>query len=221
MPRAVFFDAVGTVIFPARPAADVYTEAARRHGLTADPEDVRRRLWAHFRVEEARDRELNWVTSEDRERERWRNIVFATIDGATDELFLELYLHFANPSAWTVPASAAGSIARLVSRGVRVGMGSNYDTRLEGVVSGTRALRPLRERLVISSLVGVRKPGGVFFAEVVRAAGCDPFDILFVGDDPDNDYHGANAAGMKAVLLDEHGKHEGIPSRVRSLAELE
>lgn len=219
--RAVFFDAVGTVIFPARPAADVYADAARRHGLNADPDEVRRRLWAHFRVEEATDRELNWVTSEARERERWRNIVFAAIDGATDELFVELYHHFAKPSAWSVPPVAAECIARLVSRGIVVGMGSNYDSRLASVVNGTPALRPLRERLVISSLVGVRKPGEGFFAEVTRAAGCDPSDILFVGDDLANDYHGATAAGMKAVLLDEHGRHEGIANRVRGLAELQ
>lgn len=217
---AVFFDAVGTVIFPARPASDVYAETARRHGLNADPDDIRRRLWAHFRVEEAIDRELNWVTSEDREQERWRNIVFAAINGATDELFAELYFHFANPSAWTVPPVAAECITRLVSQGFHVGMGSNYDSRLETVVSGTPALRPLRERLVISSLVGVRKPGEAFFAEVVRVAGCEPSDILFVGDDVENDYHGATAAGMKAVLLNEHGKYDHIPSRVRSLAEV-
>ncbi|MCU0704542.1 MAG: HAD family hydrolase [Fimbriiglobus sp.] len=219
--KAVFFDAVGTVIFPARSASEVYVEAARRHGLDPDPDAVRARLWAHFRVEEIRDRELNWVTSEVREQERWRSIVFAAIDGATDALFAELYYRFAQPFAWIVPPAAAECIARLVSRGVVVGMGSNYDSRLEGVVGGTPALRPLRERLVISSLVGIRKPGSAFFEAVVRAAGCDPSDILFVGDDVDNDYYGASAAGMRAVLLDEHGKHDHIPHRVRSLAELE
>ncbi len=215
--QAVFFDAVGTVIFPAVPAAQVYAAAAVRHGLVADPAIVGPRLWAQFRVEESQDRELNWGTSEARERARWQNIVYAAVDGATDDLFDELYQHFAKPSAWTVPPVAADCIARLVASGVRVGMGSNYDSRLTSVVSGTPALQPLAERLVISSLVGTRKPGGAFFAEVVRVAGCDPSQITFVGDDVENDFEGATAAGLRAVLLDERGKHEHITPRVRSL----
>lgn len=219
-PRAVFFDAVGTVLFPSPTASAVYVEAARRHGLNVDPTVVRTRLWEQFRHEEARDREAEWETNECRERERWRAIVFATLDGATAALFDELYQHFAQPTAWTVPPTAAECIARLHARGVPLGLASNYDSRLESVVAGTPALHPLRDRLVISSLVGVRKPGGRFFEAVVSVAGCDPADILFVGDDPENDYGGAAAAGLQAVLLDETGKHEQIRPRVRSLVEL-
>lgn len=220
VPSAVFFDAVGTVIFPAVPAAEVYAAAAKRHGMTADPATLGPRLWAQFRVEEALDRELNWATSEPRERERWLNIVSAAIPGATDDLFEELYLHFAKPHAWSVPPAAAECIARLHAQGVVLGMGSNYDSRLASVVSGTPALQPLAERLVISSLAGSRKPGQVFFEEVVRVAGCEPAEILFVGDDVGNDFQGATTAGMRAVLLDERDRHPHINARVRSLADL-
>jgi putative hydrolase of the HAD superfamily len=218
--RAVFFDAVGTVILPAVPATQVYATAAERHGLTTDPATLGSRLWGQFRAEEAHDRELNWVTSEARERERWRNIVFAAIDGATDDLFEELYQHFARPAAWIVTPTAAECIARLHANGVPVGMGSNYDSRLASVVNGTSALRPLGERLVISSQVGVRKPGRGFFEHVIQTAGCAPSDILFVGDDLQNDFDGATAAGLRAVLLDEHGKHPHVNPRVRSLSEV-
>ena len=218
--KTVFFDAVGTVILPSPSASVVYAELARRHGLTLDPAAVRDRLWAHFHIEEARDRELNWVTSESREEARWRAIVSAAIAGATNALFRELYQHFAQPFAWTVPPAAAECIARLHARGVRLGLASNYDSRLEEVVAGTPALHPLRERLVISSRVGWRKPAPRFFEAVTAAAGCDPAEVLFVGDDVENDFRGATAAGMRAVLLDEHGKHEGVSPRVRSLAEV-
>jgi putative hydrolase of the HAD superfamily len=181
---------------------------------------VRDRLWAQFRVEEAADRERGWVTSEARERERWRAIVFAAVDGATDELFEGLYQHFAEPNAWTVPPAAAECIARLHARGVTLGLASNYDSRLASVVAGTPALHPLRGHLVISSLVGVRKPGGAFFEEVIRVAGCAAAEIAFVGDDVENDYAGATAAGLTAVLLDECDRFPHIPRRVRSLAEL-
>lgn len=216
--RAVFFDAVGTVLFPSPTASVVYVEVAARHGLTLDPTAVKTRLWAQFRAEEATDRERNWATSEEREEDRWRAVVFAAIDGATEDLFAELYQHFAQPHAWTVPPTATECIARLHATGVRVGMGSNYDSRLESVVAGTPPLHPLKDRLVISSLVGTRKPGRAFFDAVIQFADCDPADILFVGDDVENDYLGATAAGLTAVLLDEHDNHPDIPRRVRSLS---
>lgn len=219
-PRAIFFDAVGTVLFPSPDASAVYVEVARRHGFTLDPAAVRKRLWARFRIEDATDRECGWATSESREEARWRAIVFAAVDGATDDLFHELYEHFAQPHAWTVPPPAAECVARLHARGVKLGLASNYDSRLATVVDGTPVLHPLRDRLVISSLVGWRKPARQFFDVVTQVAGCEAADILFVGDDPENDLAGATDAGMRAVLLDEQGKHEYMSPRVQSLAEL-
>lgn len=219
-PAAVFFDAVGTVLFPSPTASTVYVEVARRHGFTLDPQTVRERLWYQFRVEEGRDREQGWLTSEAREEARWRAVVSAAIDGATEELFRELYRHFAQPHAWTVPPAAAECISRLHRQGVKLGLASNYDSRLASVLEGTPALHPLRDRLVISSLVGWRKPARSFFDEVIRVAGCDPAEVVFVGDDVENDFQGATAAGLRAVLLDETGRHGAISPQVRSLSEL-
>jgi putative hydrolase of the HAD superfamily len=215
-----FFDAVGTVLFPTPTASVVYAQVAARHGLTLDPDAVRSRLWAQFRLEEAADRAAGWTTSEARERDRWRKIVLAAVPAASDELFDELYQHFAQPHAWTVPPTAAECIARLHARGLKLGLASNYDSRLLNVLAGTPELHPLRERVVVSSLVGYRKPAAEFFAEVVRAAGCAADEITFVGDDPENDFDGARAARMHAVLLDPDDKHTDRGPRVKSLLEL-
>jgi len=216
--RAVAFDAVGTLLFPNPGATVVYAEAAARHGLAVDAADIGPKLWAHFRVEEEIDRAAGWVTSELREQDRWRNIVNAAIPGATVKLFHELFLHFSQPTAWSVPLDAAEVLAELHRRGFLLGMASNYDSRLTTVVNGTPALAPVRERLVISSLVGVRKPGLAFFANgVFLTIGVPSSEILFVGDDHENDYLGATAAGMRAVLLDPKGKHPDVSERVAGL----
>lgn len=219
--RAVAFDAVGTLIFPNPGAAVIYAEAAAQHGLAVDPADIGPKLWRQFQVEEEIDRAADWVTSEQREGDRWRNIVFAALPGATEELFRELYHHFALPTAWAVPPDAAEVLRELSRRGFRLAMASNYDSRLASVVNGHPDLIPVRERLVISSLVGVRKPGpGFFAAGVLPALELPPEQILFVGDDRENDYLGATAAGMRAVLLDPKGKHSDVPGRVAGLAEI-
>ena len=48
--RAVFFDAVGTLLFPDPPAPVIYAEAARGHGLHISLEDVRDRFIAAYRA---------------------------------------------------------------------------------------------------------------------------------------------------------------------------
>jgi putative hydrolase of the HAD superfamily len=218
--RAVFFDAVGTLLFPNPRAVYVYAEAAARRGLSVTPDAIGPRLWQRLREEDDRDRELVWATSEDRERERWRSVVNAALPGATANLFEELFQHFSLPTAWAVPPDAADALARLNAAGFTLGMGSNYDSRLRSVVDGTPTLAPVRQRLVISSLVGTRKPGRAFFDAVIESARCSSSEILFVGDDRENDFAGATAAGLRAVLLDPQGKQPDVSHRVRSLAEL-
>lgn len=219
--RAVTFDAVGTLIFPNPGAATVYAEVAARHGLQVDPTTIGPKLWAQFRVQDEHDRAMGWVTSEVRERDRWEHIVHTSLPGATDELFEELFQHFAQPTAWAVPPDAAEVLSELHSRGFILGMASNYDSRLTSVVNGIPALAPVRDRLVISSLVGFRKPAPAFFTfGVLPAMGVPPSEILFVGDDRENDYDGATAAGLRAVLLDAKGQHPEVPGQVAGLREL-
>lgn len=200
--RAVFFDAVGTVLLPDPGAVQVYAEAARRHGLPHDTSTIRTRLTEAFRDEDRLDEAAGWVTSEEREVNRWRTIVRHTLPGAPDRLFEGLYQHFAMPQAWRVPADAPAVFAELARRGLRLGLASNYDSRLESVLAGRPELTPLAGHVVISSRVGVRKPGAGFFRHVVESAGYRPDEVLLVGDDYENDYLGARAAGLRAVLLD-------------------
>lgn len=219
--RAVFFDAVGTLLFPEPSAPVVYAAVAREHGLVLSPEVIRNRFIKAFREEEAFDLDAGWVTSEAREWERWRRIVFATLKGAPDPeaCFQQLYAHFSQAHAWRVNEHAAEAFATLADRGVVLGLASNYDSRLSQVLIGTPDLAPLRKAVVISSEVGYRKPAAKFFEAVVHAAGCERSSILFVGDDRENDFEGASAAGLQVVLFDPHGR-ENEPARISNLREL-
>ena len=220
MIRAVFFDAVGTLLFPTPSATTMYAEVATQYGMTVDAKQVRSRLWTKFREEEELDRQAGWVTSERREQERWRNIVQHCLPASTEELFEELYLHFAQPQAWSLAPGTGEVLWQLSQRGYTVGLASNYDSRLSAVVAGHESLAPLRQNVVISSQVGWRKPAPQFFDAVVQSAKCDSADIVFVGDDLENDVAGATAAGMQVVLIDPEGKHPDHANRIALLSEL-
>ncbi len=219
MIRAVFFDAVGTLIHPAVPAPRKYAEVAARYGCQMPADEIRGRFLEAFREGERHDRVANWATSEEREIERWRRIVAGTISDDED-CFRELYDHYALPEAWAVDADAAPVFAGLSARGLVIGLASNYDSRLESVVEGHAELRGLRPNIVISSRVGHRKPGGAFFEAVKSLVGFSADEIAFVGDDVENDYEGARAARMTAILLDPRGRYPAIGNRIAKLHEL-
>ncbi|WP_221226934.1 HAD family hydrolase [Paenibacillus baekrokdamisoli] len=58
------------------------------------------------------------------------------------------------------------------------------------------------EFIVTSINMGWRKPSARIYDYAIQRAGCNPEQILFVGDDYENDYLAPRLAGMKSILLD-------------------
>ena len=217
--RAVFFDAVGTLIVPNPPVAEIYAAAGRRHGIELALAEISTRFRAAFRAEEKADAIRGGPTSEERERIRWQHIVGKVFPDRADAIFGELYEHFSRPSAWKLTEGAADAIAGLAGRGLVLGLASNFDRRLHAIADGLPGLAPTRHR-IISSEVGWLKPSPRFFEAVIRAADCAADQILFVGDNRINDFTGANAAGMRGVLFDSGPVDLPGLRRIRWLTEL-
>ncbi len=213
--RAVVFDAVGTLIRLDPFAGDVYATFAARFGSRLDAAEIRRRFDVAFAAQERIDAEREHRTDEGRERERWQQIVYEVIDDCEDPegCFRALYDHFALPSSWRCDDDAAAVLTGMKARGYVVGMASNFDHRLRPIVAGLNDLTEL-DHLWISSEIGWKKPAKGFFAAVCRTFGMDPANVLFIGDDLTNDYNGALAAGMSALLLDPRGRFD-VPAHHR------
>lgn len=219
--RAVFFDAVDTLIEPYPSAAEAYHMAGKRHGIRLKPEDVRQRFAEAFRREEEQDAANDFIVNDNRERQRWRNIVSNVFRGApiVDVLFEELWRYFAQPNAWRLMPGAAETLQELARRHLTLGLSSNFDSRLHGLADSFPDLAMLNHR-VISSEVGWRKPSPRFFNAVARIARCEARNIVFVGDRLDVDYAGAEAAGMHAVLLEDAPGHAPDIRQARTLTDL-
>jgi putative hydrolase of the HAD superfamily len=220
--RAIYFDAVGTLIHPNPPAAIVYAEIGRRYGSARGVDEITHRFRTAFYSEEVRDRACGWRTSESREEARWRRIVTEVLEDASDleACFHELFTHFSRADAWRLESDAAPVIRELSTRGYRLGIASNYDHRLRSVVTEIPDLAPI-ERLAISAELGWRKPAREFFGALCEQARLAANQVLLVGDDRINDYEGARAAGLPAWLIGQ-AEHEDLPAadRIRSLRQL-
>jgi putative hydrolase of the HAD superfamily len=205
-PVAIFFDAVGTLIFPNPSVGEVYSRIGRRHGAVLEISEIDRRFSAAFRRQEAWDAEHGNRTSEDRERQRWQSIVAEVFHDLPNSLapFAELWKHFASAVAWTCYSDVAPCLAWLDAAGLAWGIASNYDSRLRTVVTGLPVLSSCRY-LAISSEIGWRKPAPEFFAVLPTLAGLPREQVILVGDDEETDWCGGRAAGLSSVWLKRNG----------------
>lgn len=202
--RWVVFDAVGTLIFATPGVAVAYHEIGQRHGSQLSLEEVSARFRSVFRNSETRDLsgDGSEITSEAIEEERWRKIVSEVLSDVTspDACFEDLFRHFGEPASWACFDDVSPVIANLTSRGLQLAMASNFDARLHSVCEGLPELTSIPRR-VVSSEVGFRKPSCSFYDAMLRQIDASPAEVLMVGDDLANDVRGAEAAGIRAVLI--------------------
>jgi len=219
--RAVFFDAVGTLIHPVEPVPATYRRFAARQGLMLDEPTVQLRMKSAYAHQERLDQAAGWRTDEAREFDRWQSIVRDTLPEAA-VCFDELWHYFSTPQAWTVADDTAEALIQLQQRGLVLGIASNFDQRLASILPAFPALAPVAAVSIISSAIGWRKPGRGFFEEVIRQAECEPAEIMFVGDDWRNDIEGATAAGLRAVLMSSElvSTHAAVVARISDLTTL-
>ncbi len=220
--RAVVFDAVHTLILPKQSPVITYLQIAARFGITMDAKALGKRLMEAYAHEEQIDLQTEGRASENRERQRWENIVaycFAPY-GKNESIFPILWDYYAQSEAWVLPPEINDLFVKLESLQMKLRIASNFDARLLTAVQDLPLPEQIKQNVLVSSLIGWRKPAFPFFQEVIRSVDCSPEHILFIGDDRVNDLHGAQQAGMKALLLDPEKKSLDIKNRIDSLLDL-
>ena len=200
--RAVLFDAVGTILTPRTSVAQVYFEVGSRCGSRLSIETIGQRLTEAFAIQEKLDRIARNQTCEARERQRWESIVTRVFDDIeTSQCFEELYAEFALSSTWVANPDLPPVLEQLQQRGMVLGVASNFDHRLRTILEGMPELSALTH-LVISSEIEWKKPAPQFYHRACEILDCAPEEVLFIGDDIENDYRAAREAGLQAILFD-------------------
>jgi putative hydrolase of the HAD superfamily len=126
---------------------------------------------------------------------------------------------FFEREAWVVFDDVRPTLDGLRAAGVRMGVVSNWDSRLPAVLK-MLGLDDYFEAVGVSHLEGVEKPDPELFHRVLRRMDAEPAAALHVGDVPETDRDGARAAGIDCVLIDRAGRMDGTPGVIRSLGQL-
>jgi REG-2-like HAD superfamily hydrolase len=194
--EAIVFDAVGTLIHPARPVAVTYAAIGARHGLSLSVEEVEARFQAAFKA-------ACWTpVTQATHRTAWRGIVasvFRELDDVTP-LFHELWDYFASPEAWSAYDDVAATWCGLRQAGLRLAIASNFDDRFRRLCQAP-ALIPSSADVFWSVQLGAAKPDQRFFHAISERLGLAAHELLMVGDNLEEDVIAARRAGWNAVWI--------------------
>lgn len=89
-------------------------------------------------------------------------------------------------------------LQQLRAAGLRVGIVGNQPS---GVADELRALDLATDLIATSAEWGVSKPDPSFFTKIIEDAQADPRDIVYVGDQINNDVHAPIRAGLQTVRI--------------------
>jgi putative hydrolase of the HAD superfamily len=202
---AVLFDAGGTILRVKPSVEAVYSETAALHGFRVAPESILRNFRGAWKRSIERSRARDFRSSDAILREEWFEIVKETFGDSVPgsrirALFDDLYERFVSASVWSLAPGTRESLHHLRERGIRLGILSNWDSRLRKMLAEI-GIEGAFDFLVISHEVGYEKPHAVIFGEALRQAGTPPERTLHVGDSYEADILPASRLGLRTLWI--------------------
>lgn len=222
----VFFDAAGTLLTVNGSVGERYAVLAREYGKDVVPHDIE----AGFRRSFPNAPPLAFPGAPaaklaELEHAWWHAVVRDVFAGfgpfpRFDDYFDALYAAFAQPEAWRLYPETRATLDTLRDRDYRLGVVSNFDARLFGLLEGL-GIADRFDPIIASTRAGAAKPDPAIFQHALTTCGVSAEQAVHVGDTYELDVFGARAAGVAAILIDRVG-HDTPPDCpvVRSLKEV-
>lgn len=209
LPKVIYLDAFGTLFGVKGSVGDLYSQLARAADVATDPQAVNLAFYQSFAAAERMafpdaaptdipELEYRW----------WRAIVADTFErvGALDRFadfeafYAGLYSYFETRDPWCVYADTLPSLERWQAKKIELGIISNFDSRLYRVLE-VLGLSTYFQSVTLSTEVGAAKPSPEIFRAALAKHHCLPKQAWHIGDSEAEDYAGARAIGIRAVLV--------------------
>ena len=211
----VLFDAVGTVIYPQLSVFETYFEFGAKFGSQLNSDEIQSRFQSARQSVFAKgvvdsNGETGFPSNDAIEKQLWFDLVQQVFDDVNDieSLFDSLWSFYAQPGHWRVYDDVSECFAAISKTGAKIGLASNFDSRLSSIVRSSPELKQL-DWVFYSSMVGYRKPDPRFFQAIasqiqrIKKFEASP-RYLMVGDHLENDVNAPSEIGWSSILLDRH-----------------
>ena len=209
-PKAIFFDAAGTLFFLTHDVGHHYALVGNEIGLQLDPRKLDRAFHKAWNSMPPRA-PINGPREND-DKEWWRQLVGHVFDEVASSLseldrdnFFEIaYEHFAEAGVWELYPEVIEVLEILEPR-FQLAVISNFDGRLRMILEQL-GISKFFPHVFISSEIGADKPDPEIFRRALKVIQFAPNEVLHVGDDPERDWKAATSAGLTIFKL-ERGKN--------------
>ncbi|XP_062331890.1 haloacid dehalogenase-like hydrolase domain-containing protein 3 [Osmerus eperlanus] len=210
--RWVLWDVKDTLLKVRRSVGEQYCHEAKRAGLSLDSVEVEtafRRAYRQFsRIHP------NYGTSQGLNGKTWWcGVVRDTFlqcrvqdPALLDKLADNLYHNFSNSDNWEVFPDSKRALESCSSLGLKLGVVSNFDSRLEGILQACGLLSHF-SFLVTSEEARVAKPNPAIFYLALKKCSVPAAQVAHIGDHYAYDYITSRSLGIHGYLLDRDKKH--------------
>ncbi|XP_033643450.1 haloacid dehalogenase-like hydrolase domain-containing protein 3 [Asterias rubens] len=211
--KVVTLDIHNTLMRVNKSTGQQYSRAARQYGIKLDPQVLDKAFYTALR--EQRAKHPNYGVHTGMTSSAWWSEVirrtFMTsgqVDNQTiSKIATTLFENFKTPSMWDVFPEVKSTLSALNNEGVCLGVISNCDERLMDVLRSVN-LASHFAFILLSVYTGHQKPDAEIFRMAMERLKVQPEECLHVGDNVSQDYEGARAVGMSAVIVDRDGSLE-------------
>lgn len=221
MIRAVFFD-VGDTLILGHPKHWLWPLLEER-GLTAAANlgNLRQAVMQAYQVYDANHMKAR---SHEEALPLWRDFHHALLEGIglaehAPEISGYLAQNWRNPRVWPLVPGAAEVLQNLQQAGYRLGVISNWDVLLPGILEATGLLEHF-DHVSASGLVGFAKPDRRIFEHALQGLGVEAAEAVHIGDSVTADLQGAEQAGLRAILFDPYHQNPQALQDLRQLPDL-
>lgn len=209
-PKVIFLDAVGTLFGVRGSVGEVYSAIAQRYGVQVPIDPLNQAFVQAFAntnppvfpgcyPDEIPQCEFEW----------WRVIAQRTFQQVGvlhqfvdfDDFFDQLYNYFATAEPWFIYPDVLPALQAWQRIGIEMGIVSNFDSRLDYVLDALN-LKEFFTSITVSTQAGVAKPDSRIFSIALQKHLCEPQEAWHIGDSFSQDFQGAKAVGIRAILLE-------------------
>jgi putative hydrolase of the HAD superfamily len=205
-PKAIFFDAAGTLFHLSGTVGHHYALVASEVGLTLDAQQLDRAFYSAWKKMPSRAA-IDGPREND-DKGWWRELIDLVLDEAAPSLseldrdnFFEIaYEHFAESGVWELYPEVPDVLKQLRPH-FQLAVISNFDGRLRFILQHL-GISKFFTHVFISSEVGADKPDPEIYRRALKLIGLKSNEVLHVGDDPERDWEATSAAGLSVFRLD-------------------